>query len=80
MKYLLLVLGSYAVSYYLVGLLVNGRLADMAEGLRHRPDAPPPGQYLREVEAHARRARQQYALFVGTLLAVALVLLAVWLD
>lgn len=80
MKYLLLVLGSYAVSYYLVGLLVNGRLADMAEGLRHRPDAPPTGQYLREVEAHARRARQQYALFVGTLLAGALVLLAVWLD
>ncbi|QXI40681.1 hypothetical protein [Pseudomonas xantholysinigenes] len=80
MKYLLLTLASYASSYYLVGLLIRGRLADMAEGLRHRPDAPPPGQYLREVEAHARRAHRHYSLFIGTLLTLLLVALAAWLG
>lgn len=80
MKYLLLTLGSYATSYYLVGLLIRGRLADLAEGLRHRPDAPPPGQYLREVEAHAQRAHRHYSLFAGTVLAALLVALAAWLG
>ncbi|WP_460415312.1 hypothetical protein [Pseudomonas sp. microsymbiont 2] len=80
MKYLLLTLASYASSYYLLGLLIRGRLADIAEGLRHRPDAPPPGQYLREVEEHARRARRHYSFFVGSLLALALVGLLAWLG
>jgi len=47
-------------------------LADIAEALRHRPDAPPPGQYLREVRPHARRAHRQYTLMAGS--AVALVI------
>lgn len=80
MKYLLLTLTSYGASYYLVGLLIRGRLADLAEGLRHRPDAPPAGQYLREVEEHARRAHRHYSLFIGTLLAVVLMLLSAWLT
>ncbi|MHC6225509.1 hypothetical protein ACYU03_12165 [Pseudomonas sp. X10] len=78
MKYLLLALASYALTYYLVGLLIQGRLNDVAEGLRHRPDAPPPGQYLREVAAQARRARLEYTALAGSLLAVVLGLLA-WL-
>lgn len=80
MKYLLLTLTSYGASYYLVGLLIRGRLADLAEGLRHRPDAPPAGQYLREVEEHARRARRHYSLFIGTASTLLLVSLAAWLG
>jgi len=72
MKYLLVTLASFASTYYLVGLLIQGQLADIAEGLRHRPDAPPPGQYLREVRPHARRAHRQYTLMAGS--AVALVI------
>lgn len=79
MKYLLVILGSYAAAYYLVGLLIRGQMAEVAEGLRHRPDAPPPGQYLREVEAHARRAHRHYSLFAGSVLAVLLVVLCAWL-
>ncbi|QVM89374.1 hypothetical protein JYG34_15180 [Pseudomonas entomophila] len=78
MKYLLVTLGSYASSYYLVGLLIRGRLAELAEGLRHRPEGPPAGQYLREVREHARRAHRHYSLFAGTLLAVVLGLLCAW--
>ncbi|MDF0731794.1 hypothetical protein P0Y43_13840 [Pseudomonas entomophila] len=80
MKYLLLALASYASTYYVVGLLIQGRLADIVEGLRHRPDAPPPGQYLRAVQGHARQARRDYSLFAGSVLALALCLLAWWLD
>lgn len=80
MKYLLLALTSYATAYYVIGLLIQGRLADIAEGLRYRPDAPPPGQYLREVQAYAQRARRHYSLFAGSLLAAALCTLAWWLD
>ncbi|WP_252089078.1 hypothetical protein [Pseudomonas sp. MWU13-3659] len=80
MKYLMLALGSYASSYYLVGLLIRGRLADIVEGLRHRPEGPPPGQYLHDVQAHARRAHRHYGLFAGTLLAVVLGLLCAWLG
>jgi len=80
MKYVLVILASYSSAWYLVGTLIRGRLADIAEGLRHRPDAPPPGQYLREVEAHARRAHRHYSLFAGTLLALVLALLCFWLD
>lgn len=80
MKYLLVLLGSYAGSWYLVGLLIRGQLADVAEGLRHRPDAPPPGQYLREVEAHARRAQRQYSLVAGTLLGGVLALVCYWMG
>ncbi|MCU7238789.1 MULTISPECIES: hypothetical protein [Pseudomonas] len=79
MKYLLLTLGSYAGSYYLVGLLIRGRLADLAEGLRHRPDAPSPRLYLREVESHARRAHRHYSLVVGTVLALLSLLACIWL-
>lgn len=80
MKYLLATLISYAGSYYLVGLLIRGQLADVAEGLRHRPEAPTPGQYLREVEAHARRAHRHYSLFAGTALALLLCVLCAWLS
>ncbi|MDH0301845.1 MULTISPECIES: hypothetical protein [unclassified Pseudomonas] len=80
MKYLLVTLVSYASSYYLVGLLIRGRLADIADGLRHRSDAPPPGQYLREVEEHARRAHRHYSFFVGSVLALVLAGLFAWLG
>jgi hypothetical protein len=36
MIYLFLALLSYACTYYLTGLLIQGQLADVAEGLRHR--------------------------------------------
>ncbi|GLO12257.1 hypothetical protein PPUJ20028_08380 [Pseudomonas putida] len=66
MIYVLLVLLSYGCTYYLVGLLIQGQLADVAEGLRHRPDAPTPGEYLREVRPHARRAHRRYTLIAGS--------------
>lgn len=78
MKYLLLILASYAGCHYLVGLLIRGRLADIADGLRYRSDAPTPGEYLREVEASARLAHRQYTLFAGTVLSTLLCALAWW--
>lgn len=80
MKYLLLALAGYASTYYFVGLLIQGRLADIAEGLRHHPGAPPKAQYLREVQAYARRARRHYSLFAGSVLALVLCALAWCLD
>jgi len=80
MKYLLLILASFASTYYLVGLLIQGQLADIAEGLRHRPDAPPPGQYLREVRPHARRAHRQYTLMAGSAVAVMVCLVVYWVS
>jgi len=80
MKYALVILASYASVWYLVGTLIRGRLADIAEGLRHRPDAPPAGQYLREVQAHARRAHRHYSLFAGTVLALVLTVFCAWLG
>ena len=59
MKYLLVMLASYVSTHYLVGLLIQGQLANIAEGLRHRPDAPTPGEYLREVRPQARRAHRR---------------------
>ncbi|CAM3882610.1 hypothetical protein CCOS865_02958 [Pseudomonas reidholzensis] len=80
MKYLLLALSSYGCTWYLVGLLIRGRLADLADGLRHRPEAPSPGEYLRAVEQHARRAHHQYTLLAGSVVALALCLVAFWLS
>ncbi|MGE7989531.1 hypothetical protein ACQKPE_00460 [Pseudomonas sp. NPDC089554] len=80
MKYLLLALASYASTYYFVGLLIRGRLVDLAEGLRHHPGAPPKAQYFREVQAHAQRARVYYSLFAGSVLTLLLCALAWWLD
>ena len=80
MIYLFLALLSYACTYYLVGLLIQGQLADVAEGLRHRPDAPTPGEYLREVEPLARRAHRHYTLMAGSVLAVLVCLVASWLG
>ncbi|MBK5001467.1 hypothetical protein IAE37_003743 [Pseudomonas sp. S31] len=80
MKYLLLALASYAVTYYIVGLLIRGQLAEIAEGLRHRPDAPPPGQYLREVQSRAQRAHRQYTLMAGSLLTIVVCLVAAWVG
>ncbi|MFJ4384724.1 hypothetical protein ACIP02_10285 [Pseudomonas sp. NPDC089408] len=70
MTYLFLALLSYACTYYVVGLLIRGQLAEVAEGLRHRPDAPTPGEYLREVSQAARRAQRHYTLMAGSVLAV----------
>jgi len=70
MKYALVILASYASVWYVVGTLIRGRLAD----------APPAGQYLREVEAHARRAHRHYSLFAGTLLALVLTACCAWLS
>lgn len=79
-KYLLLALASYGSTYYFVGLLIRGQLAEISEGLRHRPDAPPPGQYLREVRSHARRAHRRYTLMAGSLLSVVVCLVAAWIN
>lgn len=79
MKYLLLTLASYASTHYLVGLLIQGQLAEIAEGLRHRPGAPTPGEYLREVRSHARRAHRQYTLMAGSALALVACLVASWI-
>ncbi len=78
MIYLTLAVLSYACTYYLTGLLIQGQLADVAEGLRHRPDAPTPGEYLRRVRPYARRARRQYTLLAGSILAVLACLVASW--
>ncbi|MFK0095837.1 hypothetical protein [Pseudomonas sp. NPDC090592] len=78
MIYLLIALASYSGTYYLVGLLIQGQLADVAEGLRHRPDAPTPGEYLREVRSHARRAHRHYTLMAGSVVAILACLLASW--
>ncbi|WEK28329.1 MAG: hypothetical protein P0Y58_15565 [Candidatus Pseudomonas phytovorans] len=80
MIYLFLALLSYTGTYYLVGLLIQGQLADVAEGLRHRPDAPTPGEYLRTVKAHARRAQRQYTLMAGSALALLACLAASWFS
>ncbi|MBF8726159.1 hypothetical protein [Pseudomonas putida] len=68
MIYLVIALASYGLSYYVVGLLLDGQVADIAEGMRHRTDAPTPGQYLRAVEQRLRRVRWEYSLMVGTVL------------
>ena len=53
-------------------------MADVAEHLRHRPDAPTPGAYLREVQQAARRAHRHYTLMAGSVLAVLACLIASW--
>lgn len=78
MKYLFLTLSSLLVTHYLIGLLIQGQLAEIAEGLRHRPDAPTSGQYLREVQPHARRTQRRYTLLVGPGLALLACLVAYW--
>ncbi|QHG65031.1 hypothetical protein [Pseudomonas putida] len=80
MKFLLSTLFSFAFTYYVVGLLIQGQLAEIAEGLRHRPDAPTPGEYLREVRPHARRAQRLYTLMAGSVLALVVCLLVSWLS
>ncbi|AXQ48298.1 hypothetical protein ACLPJF_18745 [Pseudomonas vlassakiae] len=75
MKFLLSTLFSFALTYYVVGLLIQGQLAEIAEGLRNRPDAPTPGECLREVRPHAQRARRQYTLIAGSVLALVVCLL-----
>ncbi len=80
MKFLLATLFSFGVTYYVVGLLIQGHMTDIAEGLRHRPDAPTPGEYLREVQAHARRARRRYTLGAGAVTALIVCLLLSWLS
>jgi len=80
MTYLFLALLSYACTYYLVGLIIQGQLADVAEHLRHRPDAPTPGEYLREVRHLARRAHRHYTLMAGSVLAVLVCMVASWLG
>lgn len=79
MIYGFLTLLSYALTYYVVGLLLNGQLADIAEGLRHRPDAPPPGEYLRAVHVRMRQAQKHYTLIAGTPLAALACLVVHWL-
>ncbi|HYQ54295.1 MAG TPA: hypothetical protein VES70_28115 [Pseudomonas sp.] len=80
MKYLFLALSSLAVTYYLIGLMIQGQLADIAEGLRHRPDAPTSGEYLRKAQPHARRVQRQYTLLVGSGLALVVCLIAYWVN
>lgn len=80
MKYVLSVLASFALIYYVVGLLIRSQLAQIAEGLRHRPDAPTPGEYLRQVRPHARRARRQYTLMAGSVMALIVCLLVSWIS
>lgn len=78
MTYFVLTLLSYACAYYLTGLIIRGQMADVAEHLRHRPDAPTPGAYLREVQQAARRAHRHYTLMAGSVLAVLACLIASW--
>ncbi|MFJ4347778.1 hypothetical protein [Pseudomonas sp. NPDC089401] len=78
MKYVLSTLVSYAVTHYVVGLMIRGQLAEVAEGLRHQPDAPTPGQYLREMRPYVRRAQRQYSLMAGTVVALLAGLAVSW--
>ncbi|AVF55487.1 hypothetical protein G7017_21580 [Pseudomonas fulva] len=80
MIYLVLALASYGLSYYVIGLLIDGQVADIAEGMRHRRDAPAPGQYLRAVQARLRRVRCEYSLMVGTFLTALSCVGAYWLG
>ncbi|MPT02008.1 MAG: hypothetical protein E2581_26525 [Pseudomonas sp.] len=78
MRYLLLALTCYGATYYLVGLTIQGQLANIADGLSHRPDAPTPAQYLREVRHQARRAHRHYTLLAGSVLALGCCLVVSW--
>lgn len=80
MKYVFSILISFTLTYHVVGLVIRSQLAEIAEGLRHRPDAPTPGQYLREVRPHACRAQRQYTLMAGSVIALFLCLLVNWLS
>lgn len=80
MKYLLIFLGSYAVIYFIVNAIVETRVEDMAEELRHRPGAPTPGQFLKEVQASARQSTREYTLIAGTLIALLVSVLVWWVT
>lgn len=80
MKYLLIFLGSYALTYYIVNTLIETRLQDMADALRHQPDAPTPAQFLREVKTSAQASTLEYTLIAGTLMAILLSALVGWLS
>ncbi|MDD0977649.1 hypothetical protein [Pseudomonas fontis] len=79
MKYLLIFLGSYALTYYIINTLIETRLQDMADALRHQPDAPTAAQFLREVKASAQASTLEYTLIAGTVIAALLSTLAWWL-
>lgn len=80
MKYVLSALVSFAVTHYLVGLMIRGQLAEIAEGLRHQQNAPTPAQYLQEVRPHARRAQLRYTLIAGAVVAFFACLVASWFS
>ncbi|MFQ6572158.1 hypothetical protein [Pseudomonas sp. UM16] len=77
MKYLLIFLASYVVTFYTVGAIIGARLQGLSEDLRQYPYAPIQAQYLEDVRLHARHSRIEYCAILGTLLAM-LASLLVW--
>lgn len=77
MKYLLIFIASHLATYYAVGTIIEHRLQDLAEDLRHSPSAPTQTQYFEDVRLHARHSKIEYCAVLGTLLA-ALLSLLVW--
>lgn len=76
MKYLLIFIASHAATYYAVGAIIEHRLQDLAEDLRHYPNAPTQSQYYEDVRLHAQHSKIEYCAVLGTLLAALLSLLA----
>ncbi|MBD8755984.1 hypothetical protein [Pseudomonas coleopterorum] len=78
MKYLLIILASYASVYLCVSPLLDARVQDIIEGLEMRRRAADIEVYIEQVIDALNRSKLEYALFGGTLLAV-LICAGVWL-
>ncbi|TDF81481.1 hypothetical protein [Pseudomonas sp. H9] len=76
MKYLLIFIASYAVTFFALGAIIDSRLQVLAEDLRHHPHAPTQAQYFEDVRVHAQHSKIEYSAVLGTLLASVLSLLA----
>jgi len=77
-KYLLIILASYASVYLCVSPLLDARVQDIIEGLEMRLRAADIEVYIEQVIDALNRSKLEYALFGGTLLA-GLICAGVWL-
>ncbi|RYE50546.1 MAG: hypothetical protein EOP18_13290 [Rhizobiaceae bacterium] len=78
MKYLLIILASYASVYLCVSPLLDARVQDIIEGLEMRRRAADIEVYIEQVIDALNRSKLEYALFGGTLLA-GFICAGVWL-
>lgn len=57
MKYLLIFLASYVVTFYTVGAIIGARLQGLSEDLHQYPHALIQAQYLEDVRLHAQHSK-----------------------